>query len=295
MRHAHCRGRIGWIPTFAVFSGLLALCMGSVRAAEAVSKRVVVAGGALTEIVYALGMQDRLAGVDSTSVYPPATRMLPQVGYLRALSAEGVLGLHPDLLLTTIDAGPPATLANIRAGKVRVETIAADYTPEGVAGKIRAVASALGEPGRGETLARRFEAEWQETAARLASHHDRPRVLFILAHGGGSPQIAGRNTAADAMIRLAGGVNAIDGFSGFRPLTSEGAAIAAPDVLLLTSEGVAGMGGIDVLWQTPALAHTPAGRQRRGVLMDAAQLLGFGPRLAGVVSQLAARLHGDAS
>jgi iron complex transport system substrate-binding protein len=291
MKHAHCRRRIACAALF----GLLTLCMGSTCAAEAVAERIVVAGGALTEIVYALGLQGRLAGVDSTSVHPPAARTLPQVGYLRALSAEGVLGLHPDLLLTTTDAGPPATLANIRAGKVRVETIAADYTPEGVAGKIRAVASALGEPGRGETLARRFEAEWQRTAARLASDHDRPRVLFILAHGGGSPQIAGRNTAADAMIRLAGGVNAIDGFSGYRPLTSEGAAIAAPDVLLLTSETVTGMGGIDALWQTPALAHTPAGRQRRAVFLDAAELLGFGPRLAGVVSRLAARLHGGES
>ena len=62
--------------------------------------------GALTEIVYALGAEDRLVGVDSTSVYPEAVQSLPQVGYMRQLSAEGILSLQPDLVLATRDAGP---------------------------------------------------------------------------------------------------------------------------------------------------------------------------------------------
>jgi iron complex transport system substrate-binding protein len=254
--------------------------------------RAVCAGGALTEIVYALGLADRLAGVDDTSLYPPEVRALPRVGYLRNLSAEGVLALRPDLLLAAAEAGPAVALDRIRAGKTRVETIASDYTPEGVIKKIAATASALGVPERGEALIRRYRADWasaREAAARFA---DRPKALFVLAHGGGAMQASGRGTAADAMIRLAGAVNAIDGFEGYRPLTAESALAANPDAILLTAEGETRLGGIDALWRIPGLASTPAGKARRAIAMEASYLLGFGPRLPSAVRELAGRLRG---
>src|SRR3954447_19880065 len=62
--------------------------------------RIVSIGGAITEILYALGFEDRLARVDSTTLYPAAAlRDKPNVGYMRQLSAEGVLGLNPSLVL----------------------------------------------------------------------------------------------------------------------------------------------------------------------------------------------------
>ena len=68
--------------------------------------RIISIGGAITEILYALGFEDRLAGVDATSLYPPAAlRDKPNVGYMRQLSAEGVLGLNPSLVLAVQGSG----------------------------------------------------------------------------------------------------------------------------------------------------------------------------------------------
>ncbi|MBL4906118.1 MAG: ABC transporter substrate-binding protein, partial [Sneathiella sp.] len=79
---------------------LIAFLLSSpfVQAAE-VPTRIVSVGGALTEMLYALGESARIVGADTTSYYPLAAKELPKVGYQRNLSAEGILSLKPDLLL----------------------------------------------------------------------------------------------------------------------------------------------------------------------------------------------------
>ena len=78
------------------------------------ARRIVSVGGALTEIVYALEAQGELVGVDTTSLYPVVAQQLPQVGYARTLSAEGVLSLAPTQLIATEEAGPQAVLRQVR-------------------------------------------------------------------------------------------------------------------------------------------------------------------------------------
>jgi iron complex transport system substrate-binding protein len=265
----------------------LAICAWIAPAGAGEAARVVVAGGALAETVHALGLADRLAGVDITSLYPAEIAALPKIGYLRSLGAEGILSLRPDLLLATPEAGPPAVLDQVRAAKVRVEAVAAPNTPEGVAEKIEAVAAALGVPERGRSVAERYRADWDAARAEVARYRDRPRVLFVLAHTGGSPMVAGRNTAADAMIALAGATNAGAGFEGYKPMTAEAVMAANPEILLITTQGVDELGGLGTLWEQPALRLTPAGRARRAVAMDSLYLLGFGPRLPQAVRELA--------
>jgi iron complex transport system substrate-binding protein len=116
-------------------------------------------------------------------------------------------------------------------------------------------------------------------------------VLFVYARGAGTVAVAGRATAADEMIRLAGGRNAIDEFDGFKPLTAEAAVTAAPDVVLMLARGIDSLGGADSVWAQPGLAQTPAARGRRLVVMDDLYLLGFGPRTGAAVSDLARQLH----
>lgn len=276
-----------------VLASLFWLTVGASSAPEdaAAADRIVVAGGALTEIVYALELADRLAGVDITSLYPAATATLPKIGYLRTLGAEGILSLRPGLLLATAEAGPPGVLDQIRAARVRVDTVAAPNTPEGVTQKIEAVAAALSVAERGRALAERYRAEWEAARLEVAGYRDRPRVLFVLAHTGGSPMVAGRNTAADAMIALAGADNAAAGFEGYKPMTAEAVMAANPQVLLITTQGVDELGGLDALWDKPALRLTPAGHARRAVAMDSLYLMGFGPRLPQAVRELSHRLR----
>jgi len=252
-------------------------------------RRIVSAGGAVTEVVVALGARGRLVGVDASSTHPADLRSLAQVGYVRALSAEGVLSLRPDVLVTTTDAGPPATLAQLRQSGLRVEVVPATPSVEGARQRIRQVARLLSRPREGIALVSTLDAEL--AAARQNLPRRAPRVVFLYARGGGTAMVAGRDTAADAMIGLAGGRNVITAWEGYRPLTAEALATAAPDVLLLTSAGMGSLGGPAAIAGLPGMALTPAGRAGRIVALDDLLLLGFGPRLGQAVAALATRFR----
>jgi iron complex transport system substrate-binding protein len=263
-------------------------------------RRVVAVGGALTETVYALGAQADLVGVDTTSLYPAAAQQLPSVGYARSLSAEGVLSLKPTLIIASGEAGPPAVLRQLQGAGVPLVTLDAEHRAEQVWARTQRLGTLLGREAAGGALAARLQREWQAAMARVqvlqapATNRRPPRVLFVLSHAMNQVRIAGRDTAADAMIRYAGATNALGEVAGFKPLTPEAAIAAAPDLILGTEQGLAAAGGIDGLLAAPGLAATPAGRARRVVALEAMFLLGFGPRLPQAVVQLAEALHGPA-
>lgn len=248
--------------------------------------RLVTVGGAITEAVYLLGAEAQLVGTDTTSLHPAAARHTPKVGYMRQLSAEGLLSLKPDAVIATSDAGPTVVLDQVRSAGVRVELIEADHSWGEVQRKVQAVGRAAAREAQARELQRRLDAEWSGVQRRVAAGAGRkPRVLFVLAHGA-SPQVSGENTAAHAMIGFAGGVNALGGFEGFRPMTAEAMASAAPDVVLTSTQGIEAHGGIERFWQRPELALTPAFRKRALIAQDALLLLGFGPRLPAAVAEL---------
>ncbi len=269
---------------------------GTALASAQDARRLVSVGGALTETLYALGAQADLVGVDTTSLHPAAAQALPSVGYARSLSAEGVLSLRPTLVVATEDAGPPAVLRQLEAARVPLAVLHGDHRIEGVLARTQRLAELSGRVDQGRVLLAALQRDWQtaqQRVARLAV--TTPRVLFVLSHSPGQARVAGRDTAADAMLRYAGAANALGGsFSGYKPLTPEGAIAAAPDVILATDQGLAAAGGIDGLLRLPGLAQTPAGRQRRVAALDALWLLGFGPRLPQATAALADLLHARA-
>ena len=269
---------------------VLALAIAGAARAQAPG-RVVSVGGAVTEVVYALGRQDRLVAVDSTSRHPAATRDLPDVGYMRRLSAEAILALAPDLVLAVADAGPPAVLDQLRGAGVRLVAVPDVATPAGVLAKVEAVAAALGAEAEGRILAGRLEAAFASVRRRIDGVTARPAVLFLLSVDRGAPMAAGRDTTADGIIGLAGGRNALPDVTGYRPIAPEALLAAAPDVILLSERTLQLLGGREALLARPEVAATPAGRAGRLVAMDGLLLLGFGPRTPQAVDDLATALH----
>ncbi len=261
------------------------------RPVERPVERIVSIGGAVTEIVHALGALDQVVAVDTTSTWPEEAEALPDVGYMRRLSPEPVLALEPTLVLAVEDAGPPSALDQLKAAGARVVTIADDPSPEGVVAKVRAVAAALGRQAAGEALVARLDDEFAALREAVAALPDRPRVLFLLSVGRGAPLVAGRETSAAGIIALAGGRNAVEGFTDFKPLTPEAAITAAPDIILVPERSVPLLGGPEAILARPELAATPAGRAGRLLAMDAQLLLGFGPRTPDAIRRLAAALH----
>jgi iron complex transport system substrate-binding protein len=262
-------------------------------------------GGALTEIVYALGLESLLVGTDTTSVYPAAAQAKPKVGYFRQLSAEGVLSLKPTAVVSTSEAGPSVVMDQLRSAGVRVVQIAVDHTWNEVRRKIEAVGLAVDQPDKAQALWKLLDAEWQRTQSRVTqlvqarrtADKPLPKVLFLLSHSG-TPLASGEGTAADAIIRFIGARNAVagaHGFRGYKPLTAESMAAAAPDVILTSTQSIEAVGGEDSLWKRPELQLTPAYQNRNAVKgtlihLDALELLGFGPRMPTTVAVLAQRV-----
>ncbi|TVR82906.1 MAG: hemin ABC transporter substrate-binding protein [Rhodospirillales bacterium] len=288
-----------WLPgcrtarAAAVGLAAMLIASGDVDAGDGPENGVVSVGGAVTEIVFALGAEDRLVAVDSTSQHPEAVRHLPNVGYLRQLAAEPILALNPSLVLALSDAGPPHALDLIRQAGVPVLTVPHEPTPAGVVRKVAIVAEALDRAHAGKSLAERITADLERLSAAVNRRSETPSVLFMFSAGGGAPLVAGNDTSAAAIIALAGGRNAVTGYDGFKPLNPEAAIAAAPDVILVTTGTLEALGGAEVVLSLPYLAPSPAAAAGHLIAMDALLLLGFGPRIGEAVHTLASRLHPD--
>ncbi|MCE7030840.1 heme/hemin ABC transporter substrate-binding protein [Jiella avicenniae] len=274
---------------FAVAAG----SPGPVRAQTNEASRIVSIGGAVTETLYALGMDDRIVAVDTTSVFPPQAAEKPNVGYMRALSAEGVLSQSPDLVLMEEGAGPPQALDLLKSSGIAVETIPAGHGIAAIGQKFEAIAAAVGKPEAGKALAEDVEADLARLEARLATIAPKKRVLFILSLVDGRPMAAGSDTAADAMIALAGGVNVFASANGYKTVSAEAATELAPDVVVMMTGAGPNHDAADP-FAIPALKATPAGQAGALIRMDAAYLLGFGPRTADAARDFAARLYPEA-
>ena len=254
------------------------------------ARRIVSVGGALTEIVYALDAQAELVGVDTTSLYPATAQQLPQVGYARTLSAEGVLSLAPTQLIATEEAGPQTVLRQVRDAGVPVAVLNANNQFEGLLERVKQVGQITGRVEPAARLAQNLRQQWSGALAKVRKRQHAPvRVLFILAHAPNQVMVGGRETGADAMLAYAGAVNVMGGqggFAGYKPLTPEAVIAARPDVVLVTDQGLKASGGVDGILTLPGLAQTPAGKQHRIVSQEAMLLLGFGPRMPQALADL---------
>jgi iron complex transport system substrate-binding protein len=276
----------------ARISGLcLALALAAQPAPADPPSRIIVAGGSLTEIVHALGAGDRMIARDTTSTFPEAVTALPDAGYVRALSAENLIALDPDLVLAEHDAGPPEAMEVLRRAGIPLVVAPQALDAQGVAAKIATVAEALDLPAEGRALQERVAADLARARTAAASLPRPPRVMFILSMQGGRLLVAGARTSAAAMIELAGGVNAVTGFDGYKPLTDEAAIAAAPEVILMMDRGGDHAVTMADVAAHPALRLTPAGAAGRVVTMDGLFLLGFGPRSGEAALALNAQLR----
>ena len=103
---------------------------------------------------------------------------------------------------------------------------------------------------------------------------------------------AGQNTAAEAILALAGADNALTGFDGYKPVTEEAVLAAAPDAILMMDRGGDHATAEADLWAMPALSGTPAAATGTLIRMEGLKLLGFGPRTPEAAQALHDALYG---
>ncbi len=135
----------------------------------------------------------------------------------------------------------------------------------------------------------------QSVRAEMATLSEKPQapspsVLFILSMNGQAVMAAGRETAADAAITLAGGTNLFAAFRGYKSVSPEALFATPPDAIVIMGNTVARMGGLDPIVTHSALQASPAVRNGKLFVVDGMALLGFGPRTPAAIAKLRADL-----
>lgn len=257
------------------------------------TSRIVSIGGSVTEILYALGEQQKIVAVDTTSLFPEsALQEKPNVGYMRQLSPEGVLALSPTLIFALEGSGPKETIDVLERAKVPFIVIPDKFSGDGIIEKVENISRDTGVPERGACLAREVRSDLAALDVLRGQIRHHVKVAFLLSLANGRPMVSGRGTAADGIIKMAGADNAFDDFRGYKPVNDEALIAAKPQAVLVMQRGEHALSA-DVVFSQPALAMTPAAEHKTLIAMDGLYLLGFGPRTARAARDLAKRLYPD--
>jgi iron complex transport system substrate-binding protein len=250
------------------------------------NQNIVSISGTTTEILCALGLQDRIVGVDVTSTYPESITHLPKVGHNRNMSSEAIIALAPAIVIGTSENVNPELVEQLKSAHIKVLLFDLEQSIDGTKKLIQMLADNLGKSAAAKSVIDSLDADLKERASLTK----KTKVLFIYARGAGTMMVAGAHTASSAMIELAGGENAVNDFEDFKPLTSESLLNANPDVILMFDSGLESLGGMDGLLKVPGVSMTNAGKRKQIIEMDGQFLTGFGPRLGKAIVELSKKL-----
>ncbi|MFW2340850.1 MAG: heme/hemin ABC transporter substrate-binding protein [Acidimicrobiia bacterium] len=255
--------------------------------------RIITLSGDLTETVFALGFGSSVVATDVTTVYPPEAVGLPIVGVGRFLTAEGVLAEDPTLVIGDTQTSPLETIEQIRSAGVPVLILDVPTTFDGLYEKLAMVGAALNVPEEARLLADRVRSDIESALAEAPDYDPDPAIAFVYSRGPDVMLLFGSEMTTQPLIEAVGGIDvgAAAGVVGTVNVTPEALVAASPDVIIITSEGLAALGGIDGMLTIPGFAETPAGRDRRILDYPEGDILTFGPRIADTIELLVSDLQ----
>ena len=292
--------RFLFFATLVALAALVTSCGRFNNAAnETAGQRIVVISPIYNEIIWALGAQDKVVGVDLSSTYPPEIKNVQTVGYHRALSTEGILSLHPDAVLHDNNIGPPQVVEQLQQLKVPMKTFTAkNDSVDGTKALIREMGQYFHKEDRAEELCRKLDEQMTASLEQAKQYTDHPRVGVI--HFGRASNVymivgkGGRGDAAGAgqMVEWAGGEMAIDAEGMQRMASPELVAQANPDVILVTDFGFDRLGGsVDQIKELPGVGTSNAAKNGLIFRIEENQLMYFGPRTGENIQKVAAIIH----
>jgi len=252
--------------------------------------RIVSLAPSLTEIVFELGLGDRVAAVTRYCTYPPEARAKPQVGGYYDPSYEAVTAAKPDLVLTLTEH------EEIRRelAKLGLRTLTADHlTVRGVLDSILAIGGACGCCERATALRDRLEARIRDVGRRT-SGRPKPRVLLSIGRMAGDASlnrvtICGRKGYFEELLELAGGTNAFEGDLEFPSLSAEGILQTNPDVVIELWPDLKEK-GLDPELVRKQWSRIPGFRARVDVIGESYVIVP-GPRMVVLLEDLARAIH----
>ena len=284
--------------TFAVF-----VCAGCSRFHNAPTdsrdERYVVISPIYNEIIWALGAQDKVVGIDLSTTYPPEVKQVQTVGYHRALSAEGILSLHPTGIIHDNNIGPPQVVQQLQQLNISMKTFSAKNDSfDGTKALIREMGAYFHKEQRAEELCKTLDDQRAVSLEKVKQYTDHPRVAVI--HFGRASNVylvVGKGGGGDGggvsqMVELAGGQMAVENRGMQRMESPEIIAQANPDVILLTNYGYDRLNGsLDQIKALPGVATSNAARNNHIYRIEENVLNYFGPRSGENIAKVAEIIH----
>ncbi|MDR9831508.1 ABC transporter substrate-binding protein [Vibrio sp. FNV 38] len=250
--------------------GALALA----TSAYADDPRIISAGSTVTELIYALGAENTLVAVDSTSKSLVEGNDIPQVGYHRQLSTEGLLALAPDIIIGSPEMGPDTTISSLESAGVQIERVTTGIDREDLNQRVDHVAQLTGRESKAIALKQDINLRLDRLEAQPLSIS--PKVIFVMLSEGRPITVAGSGTPVDAVIELAGGTNpASTQFNSYKPMSIESVLDLEPDYILISERTLGIMGDInEIIVKMPLLAATPAGLNNQILPIPGSAIIG---------------------
>jgi iron complex transport system substrate-binding protein len=281
----------------------IALCLGSCSRfhnapTDAKDARYVVISPIYNEIIWALGAQDQVVGIDLSTTYPPEVKKVQTVGYHRALSAEGILSLHPTAVLHDNNIGPPQVVQQLQQLNIPMKSFSAKNDSfDGTKALIREMGAYFHKEARAEELCNTLDTQRTASLEKVKQYTDHPRVAVI--HFGRASNVylvVGKGSGGDGggvskMIELAGGEMAITSDRMQRMESPEIIAQANPQVILLTDFGYDRLGSLDQIKTLPGVATSEAAKNNHIYRIEENVLNYFGPRSGENIAKVAEVIH----
>lgn len=253
------------------------------------AQRIISLSPANTEIVFTLGLGDRLIGVTSYCNYPEEAQTKEKVGNVTEIDLERVVRLEPDLVLAG-SLTPRELVDKLEELGIRVFVLDA-HTIEEVFEDIRKVAILAGIEDEGEEFVKILKDELTQITQKviMLPAEQKPRLLHVIWHD--PIWTAGRNTFIDEFIRLGGGVNVVSDLEGYITLSLEELLRRNPDIITVVSTHGSEAISYNFFLSDERLQAVRAIRERKVFLVDSDLVSRPGPRVIEALAVFARILH----
>jgi len=258
--------------------------------------RIVCLSKHLTEMMFAIGKGKDLVAVDLSSTYPDSAKLLKTVGYHRALSAEGVISLNPDLVIHSNDIGPENVNPQMIKAGLKVKTFGGANTIDSARLLLKELGEYFGVQQKADSVIAKMDAGIADALEKVKQRNvtDSPSVMII--HFGRASNIyfvmSGRNGVGDKLIHMAGGTTAKYDAKGARQISAEAVAAANPDIIIATDYGYDQMGSMEkFITGVPGVSLTNAAKNKKIYRFEEHDLIYFGPRTGENVLKMLDIIH----
>jgi iron complex transport system substrate-binding protein len=256
--------------------------------------RIVSVSKQLTEIIFAVGGDTALVGVDISSTWPPAAKKITAVGYHRALNSEGIISLNPTAVWNDGNWGPQPTIEQLKKVGILLRQFDGGATIDSTKQLIRQVAAEFHHPKAGDSICDRLDRDMARADSLRKTYANQPPLKVLVIHFGQAANqyfVLSHRGTQQQMLEWAGALNVADTAQKWKNLSAEVIAKSQPDVILATDYGFDLQGSLEKFKQLPGVALSPAAKNNRIYRIEEHDLVYLGPRTGQNVYNLIQLIH----